>query len=450
VGVLDLCALAQGKRVLGGNGRGEEEGGKERGEVTRHRGMLWVRAMGFKELQARAAAMDADDPLAGFRDRLEVPDGVYLDGNSLGLLPRATPARMRDVVEREWGQGLIGSWNAADWIGAPARVGAMIAPLIGVAADEVIVCDTVSVNLFKLVAAALKLRPERRVVLLEAGDFPTDAYVADGAARLMGAEVRAVPREEVSSALGEEVALLLLSAVHYRTAAAWDIAVLTAAAQAAGALVLWDLSHAAGAMPVALGAADFAVGCGYKYLHGGPGAPAFAFVARRHQAALEQPIQGWMGHASPFAFEGGYRPAAGTARLLAGTPPILSMAALEEGVRLVADAGVPRIGAKAQALGDLFIACVEAIDDPDLAVASPRTGRGGHVLLAHPHAFELVQALNARGVVGDFRAPDGARFGFAPLGLRFADVVQAAEVLREVLKGRLWDAPEFRVRGAVT
>jgi kynureninase len=254
----------------------------------------------------------------------------------------------------------------------------------------------------------------------------------------------------VPGALSGDVAVLVLSAVHYRTAAAWDIASLTAAAHCAGALMLWDLSHAAGVLEINAGDADFAVGCGYKFLHGGPGAPGFAFVARRHQPVLDQPIKGWMGHAAPFAFERPYRPADGMGRMLAGTPPILSMAALEEGVRLVADAGIPAIAAKARALGDLFIACIDAIGDPDIAVLSPRTGRGGHVLLSCPHAFELVQALIARGVAGDFRAPDGARFGFAPLGLRYRDVVRAAEVLAEVLAQRLWDTPEYRVRATVT
>lgn len=405
----------------------------------------------WTKLAAEAVALDAADPLAAFRDRLCIPPGrIYLDGNSLGLLPKATVARMREVVEREWAEGLIGSWNAAGWIGAPARVGALIAPLVGARADEVIACDSVSVNLMKLVVAALRLRPGRRTILLEEGDFPTDAYVAEGAARLMGAEVLPLPRHRLLQALSPDVALVLLSHVHYRSAALWDMAQTTRAAHAAGALMLWDLSHATGAVDVALGEADFAVGCGYKYLHGGPGAPAFAFVARRHQAALDQPIAGWMGHAEPFAFEGRYRPAGGMGRLLAGTPPILAMAALEEGVRLVAEAGPARCAAKARALGDLFIRGLDTIADPELRLVSPRTVRGGHVTFAHPQAFRIVQALIADGVIGDFRAPDGARFGFAPLGLGFFEVVEAARRLACVLAERRWDRPEHGVRATVT
>lgn len=405
----------------------------------------------FAPLAAEAAQLDREDPLAAFRGRLHLPPGlIYLDGNSLGALPAATVARMRHVVEGEWGQGLIRSWNAAHWIGAPARIGAMIAPLIGAHEDEVIACDSVSVNLMKLVVAALRLRPGRRVVLVEEGDFPTDAYIAQEAARLMGAEVRAVARAELVPALSADVALLLLSHAHYRTAALWPMAETTSAAHEAGALILWDLSHSTGAVEVALGDADFAVGCGYKYLHGGPGAPALAFVARRHQAALDQPIAGWMGHAQPFAFEAGYRPAEGMGRLLAGTPPILAMAALEEGVRLVAEAGAGRCATKARALGDLFIRCLDAIDDPAVRLLSPREQRGGHVTFRHPHAFPLVQAMIAEGVVGDFRAPDGARFGFAPLGLGFADVVEAGRKLAHVLAGRRWDRPEHAQRSTVT
>lgn len=407
--------------------------------------------MPLADPRARAKALDAADPLAGFRARLAVPEGrIYLDGHSLGLLPRATPARLARVAEAEWGQDLVASWNVAGWIEAPARIGAMIAPLVGAGADEVTACDSVSVNLFKLVVAALRLRPGRPVVLVEDGDFPTDHHVADAAARLMGAGVRAVPRARLPESLGPEVALLLLSHVHYRTAAVHDMAALTTPAQAAGALVLWDLSHSTGAVEVDLGAADMAVGCGYKYLHGGPGAPAFAFVARRHHAGLDQPIAGWMGHAEPFAFAPRYTPAPGIRRLLAGTPPILAMAALEEGVALVAEAGPARLAAKARALGDLFIACLDTLALPGIRLVSPRAGRGGHVSITHPEAWPLVRALEAAGVTGDFRAPDGARFGFAPLGLAFVDVVQAAGILARVVAGGAHRAPEHRVQRLVT
>ncbi|WP_194743260.1 aminotransferase class V-fold PLP-dependent enzyme [Thermaurantiacus tibetensis] len=407
--------------------------------------------MPLADLMAEARARDAADPLAPFRARVIRPEGrIPLDGHSLGLLPRTTPARLARVAEEEWGQGLIASWNRAGWIEAPARIGARIAPLIGAAPEEVTVCDSVSVNLFKLAVAALRLRPGRRVLLLEAGDFPTDHHVAESAARLMGAEVRAVARDGIADALGPEVALLLLSHVSYRTAAVHDMAALTAAAHAAGALILWDLSHSTGAVEVDLGDADMAVGCGYKHLLGGPGAPAFAFVAWRHQAALDQPIAGWMGHAEPFAFEADYAPAPGVRRLLAGTPPILALAALEEGVALVAEAGPARLAAKARALGDVLIAGLEAIGCPDLRLVSPRTGRGAHVTFAHRHAWPLVRALDAAGVTGDFRAPDCVRLGVSPLGLSFMDVVRAAEILEEVLASGAHLRPEYRAVRAVT
>jgi kynureninase len=409
--------------------------------------------MGWAVLEAKARALDAADPLAGFRARLRVPEGlIYLDGNSLGLLPEASVARMRGVVEGEWGRDLISSWNGADWIGLPQRIGRALEPLLGAEPDSVIACDSVSVNLFKLAVAALRANPGRRVVLSEAGNFPTDLHVLEGVAGVTGAELRVVPRGRLLASLGPDVALLVLTHAHYRSAALWDLPAVTAAAHGVGALLLWDLSHSAGAVELDLAGAgaDYAVGCGYKYLHGGPGAPGFAYVAPRHQAALAPPLQGWMGHAAPFAFEDGWRPAPGVSRLLVGTPPVLACAALEEGVKLVAEAGQVRCAAKARALGDLFLACVEGIRDPELEVESPREGRGGHVLLRHPQAYALVQALIARGVVGDFREPGGARFGFAPLGLRFAEVVAAARVLAEVLQRRLWDRPEYRQRGRVT
>ena len=298
-----------------------------------------------------ARARDAADPLAEYRDRFELPDGViYLDGNSLGPLPKATPARIERLLRREWGGGLIRSWNETPdgepgWIGWPQRLGATIAPLVGAQPDEVIVTDSVSVNLFKLIAAALEMRPGRKAVLSEPGNFPTDLYMIEGLERQGLAERRLAERAELPSALGEDVALLLLTHVHYRTGERHDMAALTRAAHEAGALVLWDLSHSVGALPVDLDAigADFAVGCGYKYLNGGPGAPAFAYVARRHHEALRQPLSGWMGHARPFAFDDDYAPAPGVDRLLCGTPPVLGMAALEVGAALVAEIGIERL-----------------------------------------------------------------------------------------------------------
>ncbi len=403
------------------------------------------------------ADLDAADPLAFARERFAIPEGViYLDGNSLGALPRATAARLADVIAAEWGEDLITSWNKHDWIGAPARVGAKIAPLIGAAADEVIVADSVSVNLFKLLAGALQLRPGRRVILSEPSSFPTDLYMAQGLASMGAAELRLA--SDIPAALaagrdgrqGKDVAVVLLSHVHYKSAAVHDMAAITAAAHAAGALMLWDLSHSVGALPLDLAGAgaDMAVGCGYKYLNGGPGAPAFAYLARRHQAAFASPLSGWMGHAAPFAFNDAYAPAPGIARLLCGTPPILSLAALEVGVDLIAELGVDRLAAKSRALSDLFLAAVA--DIPGLVLASPTGVRGSHLAFRHPQAYAICQALIARGVIGDFRDPDILRFGFAPAYLRFADVAAAAAMLAEIVATGAWDRPEFHARQAVT
>ncbi|MCL4673248.1 MAG: aminotransferase class V-fold PLP-dependent enzyme, partial [Sphingomonadaceae bacterium] len=332
---------------------------------------------------ARARELDAADPLAHYRDRFDLPEGViYLDGNSLGALPKATPARLEQVVRGEWGSDLIRSWNSAGWIDLPQRVGAKIAPLIGAQPHEVIACDSTSVNLFKLIAAALARqkssgRPDRKVILSEPGNFPTDLYMIAGLEAQGLATRRLAERERLVEALDGDVALLLLTHVHYKTGALHDMAALTEAAHRAGALVLWDLSHSGGALPVDLGGceADFAVGCGYKYLNGGPGAPAYAFVAERHHGALEQPLTGWMGHAAPFAFTDDYAPAPGVARLLCGTPPILGLAALEVGVDLVAEIGVERLYAKSQALSAFLLECLS--EAGLIQYPSPPAGEGG-------------------------------------------------------------------------
>ena len=413
-----------------------------------------ARSCGSCDLKDRARHLDAADPLAAYRERFDVPEGViYLDGNSLGCLPRATPDRLAEVVRGEWGTGLIRSWNDANWIAMPQRVGAKIAPLIGAAPHEVIACDSVSVNLFKLISAALAMRPGRKVVLSEPGNFPTDLYMIDGLERQGLAERRLAKRGDLSDALDKDVALLLLTHAHYKTGELFDMAALTSTAHEAGALVLWDLSHSAGAYPVHLGRceADFAVGCGYKYLNGGPGAPAFAFVAERHHDAVRQPLSGWMGHAAPFEFSDDYAPAPGVDRLLCGTPPILGMAALEVGVDLIAEIGVDRLYAKSKALSEFFRQCLSehgaALDlvsptDPDL--------RGSQLSFRHENAYALCQALIARGVIGDFRDPDILRLGFAPAYLSFADIAEAARHLAEVLEGGEWQRPEFGERAAVT
>ena len=406
----------------------------------------------FDDAQVR----DDADLIAPTRARFALPDGViYLDGNSLGALPHATAVAVGGVVAGQWGKDLISSWNQHDWIGLPQRLGARIAPLIGADADEVIVTDTTSTNLFKLIAAALDARPGRPVILSEAGNFPTDLYMAQGVAAMRGAQVRTVAGAELIAALDDSVAVLLLTHVHYKSGRMHDMAAITAAAQAVGALVLWDLSHSTGAVLVDLGAcqADLAVGCGYKYLNGGPGAPAFLYVARHLQDSLQSPLSGWMGHAAPFAFEDDYRPAAGIDRFLCGTPSILAMAALEAGLATFDGVAAEALFAKGRALGDYAIALMDArCGRRGFSLLSPRdaTERGSHVSFAHAQAWPICQALIAQGIIGDFRAPDALRLGFAPLYTRFVDVWHAVEAIRDVVDRGSWDDPAYRARAAVT
>jgi len=407
--------------------------------------------------RAFAEAEDVRDELASFREEFVLPRGVvYLDGNSLGPLPKATVERVRAVTEREWGRDLVRSWNDHGWIDMPERVAGKVAPLVGAGPDEVAVADSTSINLFKLLAGALRLRPRRRVILSESANFPTDLYAAAGLVELLGGlELRLVERSAIAAALDETVAVLLLTHVDFRTGEMHDLKALTAAAHDAGALVLWDLAHSAGAVPVDLDGdgVDLAVGCGYKYLNGGPGAPAFAFVAERLQAGFAPPLRGWMGHAEPFAFEVGYRPAAGLRRLQCGTPPVLSLAALECGVEVVARAGIDRLRRKSVALSDFFIRLVEQeCAGAGLTLASPREAarRGSQVSFRHPEGYAIVQALLGRGVIADFRAPDVLRFGLAPAYLRFADVWDAVLALRDVMESRAWDERALKVRSRVT
>ena len=402
----------------------------------------------------RARILDASDPLAPYRDRFALPEGVvYLDGNSLGCLPKATAGRLEQVVNQEWGRDLIRSWNSADWITLPQRLGAKIAPLIGAEAHEVIAADSVSVNLFKLVSAALKMRSARKAILSEPGNFPTDLYMVQGLEAQGLATQRLAQRGDIEAALGDDVALLLLTHVHYKTGAMFDMARLTRAAHDAGALVLWDLSHSVGAVPVDLNGAnaDFAVGCGYKYLNGGPGAPAFAYVAGRHHDALEQPLSGWMGHSRPFAFSDDYAPAPGVDRLLCGTPPVLQMSALEEGVDLMAEIGMEALVAKSRAMSE-FTRAAMAQHVPELECVSPEdpAQRGSQLSFRADNAYELCQALIARKVVGDFRAPDILRVGFAPAYVRYADCARLVGELRDILDSGEWRKAEYAERGAVT
>jgi len=399
-----------------------------------------------------AEALDAADPLAGYRERFVQPEGViYLDGNSLGCLPKATITAGADVMERAWGQRLIRSWNEG-WIDAPQRVGAMIAPLIGADADEVIAADSTSVNLYKLIVAALRLDPSRNVVVSEAGNFPTDLHIAEGAvAAVAGAELRVVERGALAGALGEDTALLLLTHVHYKTAERFDMTAWSKAAHDAGALVCWDLSHSAGAVAVELNAAgaDLAVGCGYKYLNGGPGAPAFLYVAKRWQDRLHNPLSGWMGHAAPFEFADGYEAAPGMKRWLTGTPSVLGLAALESGLKLWDGLQLAQVEAKSAALWDIFHAAGTSAGLECVTPADPAQ-RGSHISFRHKHAYEIVQALIAKGVIGDFRDPDILRFGLTPLTLSHADVAQAGEMMREIIESGEYRRPEFAVRNAVT
>jgi kynureninase len=400
---------------------------------------------------------DANDPLAEFKARFQLPPGViYLDGNSLGALPKATPERLRRVIENEWGGDLIASWNKHDWIGAPARVGGKIARLIGAKPSEVVVADSTSVNLFKLLVAALGLQGGRRVILTEPDNFPTDGYIAEGVAGLFdGCRLRTAPADELEAAIDDDTAVVLLTQVHYKTGRRWDMARLVEAARQRGALVIWDLSHSAGAIPVDLGGsgAELAVGCGYKYLNGGPGAPSYLYVAERLQAQLASPLSGWMGHAAPFAFAPNYQPAPGIDRFLCGTPPILSLVALDEAIELMLEADMAAVADKAEALSDLVIAEMAPVcAEHGFTLISPRrfADRGAHVAFAHPHAYEICQALIGDGVVGDFRAPDALRLGPAPIYTSFADVWRAVRILEEVMERRLWDRPDYRTRARVT
>ena len=399
---------------------------------------------------------DAADPFLSFKARFRRPrNTLYLDGNSLGPLPHATGKRVARTVEDEWGQGLIGSWNHAGWIEAPARIGAKIAPIIGADPGGVIVADTTSINLFKLASAALRLRPERRLVLCDAAEFPTDLYVLQGLAALLGGiEVRALPLTQLGPALDAgEAALLVLSHVNYTRGDLRDIAAWTARAHAAGTLALWDLSHSAGAVPVELLAsdADFAVGCGYKYLNGGPGAPAYLYVAPRWRSEARSPLTGWMGHATPFAFEGEYAPAEGMARWLCGTPSVIGLSALEAGVEIYDGVDLHAVAAKSRELSELFLVRVEALLPGVFSIdVPPAAERGGHVVLGHPDAYALMQACIEQKLIGDYRKPDLMRFAFTPLTLGFYDVWRAADRLARVHARGKWREPRYAQRAAVT
>jgi kynureninase len=426
--------------------------------------------------QEECRQRDAANPLRPLRDLFSIPDGViYLDGNSLGVMPKAAAARAAEVVSQEWGQGLIRSWNKAGWFDLPQRLGNLIAPLIGAGQNEVVATDSTSINLYKVLSAALSMAaadaPHSKIVLSERSNFPTDLYIAEGLCKERGFTLQLVEPEEIPSALTQQVAVLMLTHVNYRTGAMHDMATLTKAAHATGARVIWDLAHSAGAVPVDLkGAdADFAVGCGYKYLNGGPGAPAFVWVHPRNANRFWQPLSGWWGHAAPFAFTADYQPASGISRYLCGTQPIVSLSLLECGLQAFQAAeslgGMAALRSKSLALTDLFIALVEErCGGYGLGLATPRehARRGSQVCLTREHsvigsgAFAITQALIHRGVIGDFRAGDGGihkdilRFGFTPLYIGFEDVWNAVEHLSVVLENEEWRSPQFNHKHAVT
>ncbi|MFN4155214.1 MAG: kynureninase [Paracoccaceae bacterium] len=390
------------------------------------------------------------------RDQFHMPEGViYLDGNSLGPLPRAAIARVAACVKDEWGDLLIRGWNAAGWMDQPTRLGDRIARLIGAEPGSVVLGDTLSIKVYQALASALEMSPSRRVILSDTGNFPSDLYMAEGLCRTLGPDYRlvTVAPEEVAQALTDEVAVLMLTQVDYRTGRLHDMAALTALAHEKGAVTVWDLAHSAGALPVDLAAcgADFAVGCTYKYLNSGPGGPGFIYVAPRHQETTRPALSGWLGHAAPFAFDLSYRPGSGIERMRVGTPAILQMAALEASLDIWDTVDMAALRARSSALCEAFIAGVEAAC-PDLTLASPRKAaqRGSQVSFRHPDGYAIMQALIARGVIGDFRAPDILRFGFTPLYTPDADVQGAVAILSEIMATRAWDRPEFKARAKVT
>jgi kynureninase len=402
-----------------------------------------------------ARQLDASDPLAFARERFKLPDGlIYLDGNSLGALPRAAPAALANTAERQWGEDLIASWNKHCWIDWPTRIAAKLSPIVGAKPNELLIADSTSVCLFKLLAAAAQARPGRTTILSQRRNFPTDLYVAQGLADMLGLRLKAVDREEIVSAVDDDTAVVSLTHVDYRSAAFYDMRSVNDAALAAGALVVWDLSHSAGAVELDLdgNGCDLAVGCGYKYLNGGPGAPAFVYVAERLQGELANPLQGWMGHDQPFAFVDDYQPAQGVLKFLSGTPSILALAALDAGLDTFDGVPMREVAAKSRSLSQLFISEVEERCRSEVQLASPRDSlqRGSHVVFAHPEGYAVMQALIARGVIGDFRAPDLMRFGFAPLYNSRLDMVRAAEILADILATREWDQPRFKTRAKVT
>jgi len=396
-------------------------------------------------------ARDNADPLRGFRDRFVLPDGlIYLDGNSLGPMPRAAAGILNRTIEQEWGQDLIRSWNSAGWFDMPVRLGDRIGALLGAAPGQTVVCDTTSINLYKAIHAAIGLRPDRDVVIAEAESFPTDLYIIEGAMKSAGRPMKrrliGADGASVQTLLGRNVAVAVLSHVNYRTGELLDMAAITRHIHDAGALVVWDLCHSAGVAEIAFDrdAVDFAVGCTYKYLNGGPGSPAFISVAKTHQATAQHPLSGWWGHAAPFAFDRDFRPDTGIKRFLCGTQPIISLRGVEVALDAMEGVEMAALRQKSLALTELFMTRVSALL-PGLEIVTPRQPslRGTQVGISFDRGYAVIQAMIDRGVIGDFRAPDLMRFGFAPLYVGFRDVWDAAEILADCIKGEVWRDPRF-------
>lgn len=401
---------------------------------------------------------DSADPLKNHKERFDIPKGViYMDGNSLGPMPAGVKERLASVVEREWRTDLIKSWNDADWINLPTRVGAKIAPLIGAKPHEVVMADSTSINLFKVAAAACKMNTGRSQILSEPGNFPTDLYMMQGLTDFLGGEYKldTIKREDIAEAITEETAVVLLTQVHYVSADMLDMAAITKAAHDKGALIIWDLSHSAGAVPVELNntGADFAVGCGYKYLNGGPGAPAFLYVAERHLKTVKQPLSGWFGHKAPFDFVDEFTPANNIKRMLVGTTSVLAASALDSALDAFDGIDMAEVREKSIALTDLFIRLAEErLTDYGISLATTKdhSKRGSHVSLTHENGYAVMQALIEQSVIGDFRAPNFLRFGFTPLYLGYEDIYRAAMTMEDILKSEIWRAPRFSEKGAVT
>ena len=403
-------------------------------------------------------AMDKEESLKSFRDQFELPDGmVYLDGNSLGAQPKAALDVAVDVVKRQWGRDLIKSWNTAGWFEMPYKLGDKLARLLGADQGEMLVTDSTGINLYKTLALATKLNPDRSVILMESDNFPTDVYMAQGLIEQLGRShtLKLVPGDEIMNAIDDTIACVSITQVNYKTGRLLDMAAITAKAHACGVLTIWDLCHSAGALPVDLNAcnADFAVGCTYKYLNGGPGSPAFIFVAKRHQNKATQPLSGWWGHKDPFAFNRDYEASSGISQMASGTQPITSMAMVDCGLNMFLDADMAEIRKKSTALCDLFIELVESrCGGYGFELNSPRDGtkRGSQVSFNHASGYAIVKALIARGVIGDFRAPANMRFGFAPLYIRYVDVWDAVEHLRDIMASEEWEKDIYSKQDAVT